>query len=142
MSPDALPKVAASSNKYSTERSDDQIASKVCIYDLSVCYNAMNTPDLCVESGKYLTLSLDERWMNAWSTIPSRHFRSIVLPSHNNSLHYYYLNACIDCTLHSCIYYYLNYIFKELQRSGISEKQHFEAVSRVLIVHIRTLTTL
>ena len=142
LSPDALPKAAGSTNKYSTERSDDRIESKVYKYDLSVIYSVLNTPDLCVESGKYSTLSLVERWMNARSTIPSRHFRSIDLPLRNTSLHNFHSNAFIDCILHSCIYYYLNNIFKRPQRSEISERQHSEVVSRVLFVHIRSWTTL
>ena len=115
LSPDALPKVAGSTKKYSTERSDAQIESKVCIYALLVCYNVLNMPDWCVRSGKYSTLSQVERCMNARSTIPSRHFRSIDLPSHNTSLHNFHSNAFVDCILHSCIYYYLNTIFKRPQ---------------------------
>ena len=102
----------------------------------------MNTPDWCVDSVKYSTLSLVERWMNARSSIPSGHFRSIDSPSRNTSLHNFHSNAFIDCILHSCICYYLNYIFNELQRRGIGGRQHFEAVSRVPIMHIRPLTTL
>ena len=142
MSPDALPKVAVSSNKYSSERSGDQTESKLCTYTLSLCWNVLKPPDCCVEREKYSTLSPVERWMNARSTIPSRYFRGIDLPSRNNSLHNFHSNAFIDCILHSYIHYYLNTIFKRPHRSEISERQHSEAVSRVLFVHIRSWTTL
>ena len=142
MSPDALPKVAGSTKKYSTERSVAQIESKVCIYALLVCCNVLNTPDWCVESGKYSTLSLVERWMNARSTIPSRRFRSIDLPSSNTSHHNFHSNASIDCRLHSCIYYYLNTIFKRPRRREIGERHHSEAVFRVLFVHTCSWTAL